>query len=393
VIRGVIARLIDVAGKAWRWLWRAAHRLYLKSSKQFKATRSDARVAAIRAGDGVTRWRGGLVRTRRRAERFHEMQVEPYLEQWGIERQLTRIAAGSGPIIAGPWLSEVGYEALYWVPFLRWFADRWGVAASRLIVVSRGGTASWYQGVADRYVEMLDLVSPAEFARKNEERRSSGDQKQLHPGSIDQELLAMARRSLGIGGAQVLHPSLMFQLFRGFWFGKRPLDFVLRRTRFAPLAVAPAALNLPTPYVAVKFYTGPALPDTPANRGAIRALIQGANRDAHIVNLDTGIALDEHQDYLFDDLPVTSIRAHLTPRDNLAVQTAVIAGASAFLGTCGGLAWLAPMLGVPTVAAYSDDRFLLRHLYVAPYAYRAMKAAPFTTVDVAALDGLGARRA
>jgi hypothetical protein len=378
-------RLAGMVGRAWRRLARGVTRFLKKGEKRVRATRGGARAAVIRVRDDVGSLRGGLVRVSRRAERFRELQVEPYLQQWGIERQLTRLAAGSEPIIAGPWLSEVGYEALYWVPFLRWFADRWGVPPSRLVILSRGGVASWYQGVAGRYVEMLDLVTPAELARRHEERRSAGDQKQLRPGAFDEELLAAARRALGLRHARVLHPSLMFQLFRPFWFGNQPLDFLLRRTRFAPLTVPPPAFSLPTPYVAVKFYTGAALPDTPANRQAMRAMVQGAARDAHIVNLDTGLALDEHEDYLFDDVEVTSLRPHLTPQNNLGVQAAVIAGASTFLGTCGSLAWLAPMLGVPTVAVYSDDRFLRPHLYVAPYAYRGMKAPAFSTVDVTAL--------
>jgi hypothetical protein len=380
-----LAELGWLVGKIRRRLSRMATRLLRKSAKRAKATRSDARVAAHQARDHATNALGGLVRARKRAQRFSELQVEPYLQQWGIERQLTRLAAGSAPIIAGPWLSEVGYEALYWVPFLRWFADRWGVPPSRIVVLSRGGVASWYSGIAGQYVEMLDLVAPEDFASRNEERRRNGDQKQLRPGSFDQELLAAARRSPGLGRARVLHPSLMFQLFRPFWFGNRSLDFLLRRTRFAPLHVPPPAFSLPKPYVAVKFYTGAALPDTPANRRAMRAMIHGAARDAHVVNLDTGLVLDEHQDYLFEDQQVTSLRPHLTPQTNLGVQASVIAEASAYVGTCGSLAWLAPMLGVPTVAVYSDDRFLRPHLYVAPYAYRAMKAPPFSTVDVSAL--------
>ena len=30
--------------------------------------------------------------------------------------------ARSEPILVGPWLGEVGFELLYWIPFLRWFA-------------------------------------------------------------------------------------------------------------------------------------------------------------------------------------------------------------------------------------------------------------------------------
>ncbi len=42
----------------------------------------------------------------------------------GIERELAAIAAGTRPIAVGPWLGEVGFELLYWVPFVRWVAER-----------------------------------------------------------------------------------------------------------------------------------------------------------------------------------------------------------------------------------------------------------------------------
>ena len=58
----------------------------------------------------------------------------------------------------------------------------------------------------------------------------------------------------------------------------------------------------------------------------------------------------------------------MTARDNLGVQIALIARSRVFLGTCGGLAWLAPFLGVPTVAVYDDDRLIAPHLLVARHA-------------------------
>src|SRR5690348_16329422 len=40
-----------------------------------------------------------------------------------IDRQIADLASGTKPIVVGPWLAEVGYEVLYWIPFLRWFQD------------------------------------------------------------------------------------------------------------------------------------------------------------------------------------------------------------------------------------------------------------------------------
>jgi hypothetical protein len=106
-----------------------------------------------------------------------------------------------------------------------------------------------------------------------------------------------------------------------------------------------------------------------------------------VVALSTGLALDEHCDYDFKDLPnVMTLDGFVTPQNNLLVQTEVIRRATCFMGTCGSVAWLAPMLGTSTVAVYADDRFLTPHLYAARHAYLSMQAATFTPVDLAVLD-------
>jgi len=148
---------------------------------------------------------------------------------------------------------------------------------------------------------------------------------------------------------------------------------------------------LPADYVAVKFYTGPALPDTPENRELLRDLVARLAQHSPVVVLDTAWSTDEHRDYAFDDIAgVTTLRPSLDPGTNLGVQTRVIAGARQFVGTCGGLAWLAPFLRVPTVAVYEDDRYLTAHLYAARYAYRRYDAARFSTLNIKAIRGVGA---
>src|ERR1044071_1289556 len=87
-----------------------------------------------------------------------------------LERDLATVAAGSDTIVAGPWLGEVGFELLYWVPFLAWFADRFRVAPERLLVVSRGGTAAWYRPFAANYREIFDYLTPEEFRKRHDER-------------------------------------------------------------------------------------------------------------------------------------------------------------------------------------------------------------------------------
>jgi hypothetical protein len=336
-----------------------------------------------------------LVRQARRASRLREQAVEA-AEEIRVLRDIAQVATGREPIVVGPWLSEVGYELLYWIPFLRWFRDRYRLDEDRLVVVSRGGAGSWYADVTSRYVDILDLMDPATFTARNEARRSgeeSGGQKQTALGALDTELLGLARERLGLDIVRVCHPSLMYRLFRQFWLANRALDVVTAHTRFTRMP-APEVVDrgrLPLRFVAVKFYTGAAIPDTPAHRAMLREIVHRLASETAVVLLDTGLAFDEHHDYPFAGIPnVTSLRGLLTPQNNLAVQTQVIAAASGFVGTCGSVAWLAPLLGVPAVAAYVEDRFLLSHLFVARHAYRQAGAAPFLPLDLHGAAELGA---
>jgi len=318
-----------------------------------------------------------------------------------VDRQIARLAAGGGPVIAGPWLAEVGYEVLYWIPFLRWFCDAHAVPRDRLIVLSRGGMEAAYEDVAGTYLDLFDLTTPQALASGNTQRRADhegGGQKQSGASAFDQEILAAARARLGLSEASVCHPSLLFRLFRHVWHGNLPMDFFWRRTRYATIAgdLSQTMAGVPGDFIAVKLYAGPALTTSGATLEALRALVTQAASIAPVVLLETDLGLDEHRDFDFRGLPgVTSAKALMTARTNLALQMSLIARSRFFLGTCGGLAWLAPFLGVPTVAVYDHDRLLTSHLLIARQAGALAGAAEFTPIDLRALrrvDMLGARQ-
>jgi hypothetical protein len=306
-------------------------------------------------------------------------------------RDLAALARGHGPIIAGPWLAEVGYEVLYWIPFLRWFCDAHGVRRERLVAFSRGGMDALYADVAGTYVDIFDLLSPADLAACNaerRERREGGGQKQSSIDAVDEQLLAAARTHIGLDGAAVCHPSIFFRLFRHVWHGNLPLDFLWTHTRYVRQTLdAPLPGGAPTgAFVAVKLYAGPALSTTPASRAAVREVAAQASLVSPLVLLETDLGIDEHRDFDLGGLSgVTSAAPLMTPRTNLGVQLGLISRSQAFLGTCGGLAWVAPFLGVPTVAVCDDDEALALHLFVARHAGRSVGAAEFSLLDLRAV--------
>ena len=333
-----------------------------------------------------------LMRRRARSEEHRAFRLEAET----IEQDIARLAAGRHPIVAGPWLTEVGYEVLYWIPFLRWFQDAFGITRDRLVVVSRGGMEAAYREIAASYVDIFDVMTPAQLAARNAERRSSGEsggQKQSSASSLDDELLAAARSRLGLSTAAVCHPSLMFRLFRNVWHGNLPFDLLWRRTRYvaggrASMTAAMPA-GVPHDFIAAKLYTGPALSSSDATRAAVRALVTQVASMAPVILLDADVGIDEHRDFDLRGIPgVMSASNLMTARTNLDVQLALIARSRFFLSACGGLAWQAPFLGVPTVALYDSDHLLAPHLFVARQAGARSGAAEFTPLDLRGLSRL-----
>jgi hypothetical protein len=254
-----------------------------------------------------------------------------------LERGLANLATGTATIVAGPWLGEVGFELLYWVPFLRWFSARYHIAPERLLVVSRGGTGSWYRPFAAGYRETFDYLTPEEFRRRHDERvTANGEQKQTQVLAFERELLR--ELTSDVHDRSMLHPSSMYALFNPFWWRHVDESWVHAHATYARLAPDAAAPFTPPdrPYTAVKFYFNDCFPPTDENRAFVRRTLQALAERGPVVSLATGLRLDDHDGDDLQALGVLSLPRHLEPRDNLAAQTAAVAGARAFAGTYGG---------------------------------------------------------
>ena len=281
-----------------------------------------------------------------------------------VERQLSALVRGKRPIVVGPWLGEVGFELLYWIPFLRWFADHYEVGAERLIAVSRGGSAAaWYAAFTARSYDALSFMSAHEFKRRNHDRHGQfGEQKQVATASLDEEIVSCVSRAEG-QDLSVLHPSMMYRLFAPYWWQHQPLNWVRRYTRFALLQPPSLGVDLPANYTAVKFYFNDCFRDTPENRIFVDTTIRRLCKEGPVISLSTGVTVDDHRPYEPDVAAMQGIQHLMTPESNLAVQSAVVSEARRFVGTYGGFAYLAPLCGVPAVSYYTDPSgFSTRHL-------------------------------
>jgi hypothetical protein len=286
-----------------------------------------------------------------------------------VRQELERLQKTDGPIVIGPWVGEVGFELLYWIPFLNWALKTYRLDDRRLIVVSRGGARHWYRHLTREYTDVFSLFTLDEYREANEARwDKAGHQKQYRVEQMDRDIVDRALAQAGLPHAELLHPWLMYKLLRFYWFEKAGFGLLRRHTDYRPLEPierSPSLKDLPADYVAVRFYFRPSFPDTPENQRFAAHVIRSLSKEIPVVLLNTGIRLDDHEDLDVPGSNIYRVDDRMLLDQNLEVQTEIISHARAFVGTYGGLAYLGPFYGVPSFSFYStEDELVPAHIDV-----------------------------
>ena len=273
-----------------------------------------------------------------------------------IDWQLRRIAKSRHPVIVGPFRTELGFEATYMLPwFTKWRLD-YKVDAERLIAFTRGGAGTWYQ--TGRTVELYDYL-PLQDVRvamiqDHAERESV---KHVTVSELETHLIRMLAARLGLKKYHVLHPSLMYTQLEPWWANKWSLAHLIDKLAFVvpPVPLLPIDTILPERYICVRFYQRPTWPMYEETTGWVNALVANLAQHIPVVVIGSTAYTDTHVDFPIEPHPnVTNLVDAFPIRENLGMQSAVIAKAAAFLGTYGGLMQLAVRLGIPSAGFYLD---------------------------------------
>ncbi len=310
------------------------------------------------------------------------------------EAALASAARTGGRVLAGPFLGEVGYELLYWIPTLRRMLRGHGIGPERVTVLTRGGAAVWYRDLAESSIEILDLLPPELFTDELvARRRREGNAKQFFRDDLDDRLTGLALERTG--GATVLHPLAMFSRLRFLWEGLQPPAAAPLLADYRPLARDGWELppHCPADYVAVKLYFSDSFRDDESGRALAARLLSLLAEEHDVVVLTSGVQLDEHREWVPAGDRIHDSSAWVTPQDNLAVQTALVACSRGFACTYGGFSYLGAMLGVPTLALQTREPhpYSRVHLDVLRAAFPEADYGVAGLGDVSALERFAAR--
>ena len=306
-----------------------------------------------------------------------------YFHRWAWPAYRQRLLRSKLPILVGPFRSELGFEALYWLPFLAALRDA-GVKAERMIPISRGGAAAWYGTPTG--LELYAMRTPQEIRIENKiQARKTGLQKQVRVTAFDRAILADAAQTLGLKHYHVLHPVWMYRTLAPYWEGWRGLDWLVQRTKYdvLPPPPLPDVLTLPDQFVAVRFYFRSTFPVHDVTVKCATAIVQQLAAQRPVILLNSDTHADEHQDLDIATGAIPNVTRlkdliPLTDETNLLVQSAVLARAVGFVGTYGGVAQLALRFGRPTVSLYLQwHGTALAHKHLAD-AMSVRSGIPFT---------------
>lgn len=256
------------------------------------------------------------------------------------------------PILLGPWRSELGFEALYWMPFLRWLSQQVKGFDQRACVVTRGGLAPLYGTVATKGYDLYALRDVKDVRRENlKDYQQTAMQKQTAITDWDAQVLTDAAKQLGIGPVyDMVHPAWMYWAFTPYWEEQTGMRYLAKMTTFDALPKLPKPEGLPKDYVAVKWYGRATFPyPEPDVSQFIQRLCGVMASQIPIVPVSAGGAYDDHIDVPLSGPNIINLPA-AKPEENLLQQAAIMQHAKAVVGTYGGAMQLALRMGVPSVS-------------------------------------------
>ena len=314
--------------------------------------------------------------------------ASPLERQQHVAQVIAELSADERPILLGPYRSEPGFEALYWLPFLRYLAGKVPNFAARASIVTRGGLAPLYTDVAHQGYDLFALRSVTEVRREalhDQHFRYKGQTiKQIEPTDWDDAVLSDAADALGLGSVyHVVHPALMYWALAPFWEEAMGLKYLHSLTSYQQLPALKVVGNLPPDYVAMKWYGRPTFPYPHPEVGEfVQHIVATVAKQVPVVILKTESEYDDHV-----DIPIIGENVHLLPEgippeENLKIQAAVLSNAKAFMGPYGGMAQLALRLGVPSVSFYTEFGATSHaHLALSSWLSKASKV-PFIAISL-----------
>ncbi len=274
-----------------------------------------------------------------------------------------RLSETNKKIIIGPYLSDIGFEILYWIPFVRWIMKEFNVKKENTIVISRYGTRVWYSDITKDYVDILELMDEPEFEKEQAIRiKTAGNIKQFTVSEFEKNIINEVLDNKNMGDYELLHPSTMYKLFTSVWNQTFPINYILDHLEFKNITDKPDTAvslpcHLPQEFIAVRLDNTAYIPATPQTTYMVKLLVEKIADRMPVVLLNNGIEVDFHKEWAidFDHENIFKITGQTDRRQHFFLQTQIMQKASGFFGTHGGASYLAALCDIPSLTFYLSE--------------------------------------
>ena len=268
-----------------------------------------------------------------------------------LEREITLLRGLGQPIVVGPCLADPGWEALFWLPFVKWARRRLGSAP--VLALSKGAVGPWYADAADRFVNVYDLVSIPEYNARDEERvRETGALKQTRISRFETDLVRQAAERCGLPATFVaLHPSVMLALLTRIGRARSDISELTSSAIYERLPrLVEDVAGLPARYVVMSLRFTNQFPNTAENLAFASGVMRAVS--ARIPVVVPGPLQWSSPDELDGGCGVHAVDRAIKPSARRLLAS-IVGGAEAVIGTIMGPVTLAPFLGVPSLCVHA----------------------------------------
>lgn len=278
--------------------------------------------------------------------------------EMSAEAAIIRAAQGEGPVVCGPWTGDPDLELLYWIPFLRWCRRRYKIDKERLVCVSGGDCAAWYEGLGT-YLDLSELFEPEAQRALERDRRLELQRrgKKFGATDADRQIFRRLDRRLAFRGFGVLSPWVMHLLFERYWAGEAGPLFLAEHARHQPLKIKEKRArqlfpDLPQRYLAMSFEDAANFPDGPETRRIAGQLVRDAAQAVEVVVLVSEGRGGAPRSEIGEARGVRWIE--LDPIRAQGAGSAVVAAAAGFVGAQNWLAYVAGLQGKPAICVQAE---------------------------------------
>lgn len=316
----------------------------------------------------------------------NDQQYAAYVDQ--LVKDLMNEIQSADKIYFGPWYSELGFELLYAIPFLN-FLKKQLSSQTNFIAISRGGDIPLYGEVGIENVNALRYFDKDEWEKITTENwRILGGLKQSALTSIDLKILerVLLQEDDKSESHIILHPSMIFAIFRPYWRGNVSIESILKYLDF-PITQGPEKkINN---RVFVKLYSRPSLEASILEIDkVIESLADFRKKDFLICNQQE--YSDDHELFMNEIGKFANFRSFAANNfeDNLHIQLDLMKSCSQSVVTYGGLSYFPLFFGNDSVGIFQDStKFAKCHLSLAEHL--AQKSGSiFRILHISEIDSL-----